>query len=211
MKFRNLWLVTIAVWLVCASGAVSAADAQAGKSLYPVCSACHGPTGQGNQAMNSPKLAGQEAWYIIRQMQLFQNDARGTASGDMQGMQMAMMSKGPQLQGNEALQNLAAYIGTFESKPITPTVSGDVDAGKAAYMICAACHGDRAQGNEAMSGPRLAGQSDWYLVNQIKKFKQGQRGYHNMDHGGRQMRPMVATLVDDAAINDVVAYINTLP
>jgi len=62
-----------------------------------------------------------------------------------------------------------------------------------------------------MSGPRLAGQSDWYLVNQIKKFKQGQRGYHNMDHGGRQMRPMVATLVDDAAINDVVAYINTLP
>ncbi len=31
-----------------------------------------------------------------------------------------------------------------------------------------------------------------------------------MDHGGRQMRPMVGTLVDDKAVNDVVAYISTL-
>jgi cytochrome c oxidase subunit 2 len=128
----------------------------------------------------------------------------------MQGMQMAAMAKGPQLASEEALQNLAAYIGTFPVEPTVPTVTGDVEAGKAAYMVCAACHGDKAQGNEAMAGPRLAGQNDWYLVNQIKKFKQGQRGYHDMDNGGRQMRPMVATLTDDAAINNVVAYINTL-
>ena len=61
-----------------------------------------------------------------------------------------------------------------------------------------------------MSGPKLVGQNDWYLVGQIKKFKQGQRGYHNLDHGGRQMRPMVAMLTDDKSINDIVAYINTL-
>lgn len=192
------------------SGSSWAGDAAAGKSLYPVCTACHGPTGQGNQAMNAPKLAGQEAWYVIKQMQLFQNGARGTAAGDMQGMQMAAMSKGPQLATEAALQNLAAYIGTFPDEPVAPTVTGDIEAGKAAYMVCAACHGDKAQGNEAMAGPRLAGQNDWYLVNQIKKFQQGQRGYHDMDIGGRQMRPMVATLTDDAAINNVVAYINTL-
>ena len=61
-----------------------------------------------------------------------------------------------------------------------------------------------------MSGPRLAGHNDWYLVAQIGKFKKGLRGYHNLDHGGRQMRPMVATLTDDKSINDVVAYIATL-
>ena len=210
MVLRNsLSLITALVAVLTSAGAW-AGDAEAGKGLYPVCTACHGPAGQGNQAMNAPKLAGQESWYLVKQMQLFQNDARGTAPGDMQGMQMAAMAKGPQLASEEALQNLAAYIGTFPVEPVAPTVTGDVEAGKAAYMVCAACHGDKAQGNEAMAGPRLAGQSDWYLVNQIKKFKQGQRGYHDMDHGGRQMRPMVATLTDDAAINNVVAYINSL-
>ncbi len=189
---------------------VYAGDAAAGQSLYAVCAACHGPSGQGNQAMNAPKLAGQESWYLIKQMQLFQNDARGTAPGDMQGMQMSAMAKGPQLKGDAALANLAAYIGTFPDNPVAPTVNGDAAAGKMLYPVCGSCHGQSAEGNEAMAGPRLAGQSDWYLVNQIKKFKAGQRGYHNMDHGGRQMRPMVLTLTTDKAINDVVAYINTL-
>ena len=189
---------------------VHAGDAAAGQALYAVCAACHGPAGQGNQAMNAPSLAGQEPWYLIRQMELFQGDARGTAPGDMQGMQMAAMAKGPQLRSEQALADLAAYVATFPNEPAPVTVTGDANAGQALYAVCAACHGDKAQGIEAMAAPRLAGQSDWYLVSQIKKYQQGQRGYHDMDHGGRQMRPMVATLTSDQAINDVVAYINTL-
>jgi cytochrome c oxidase subunit 2 len=210
MMLRNSLNMVSALIIALASVHAWAGDAAAGKALYPVCTACHGPAGEGNQAMNAPKLAGQEAWYIVKQMQLFQNEARGSAPGDMQGMQMAAMAKGPQLATEEALNNLAAYIGTFPVQPVAPTVTGDIEAGKAAYVVCAACHGDRAQGNEAMAGPRLAGQNDWYLVSQIKKYKQGQRGYHDMDHGGRQMRPMVMTLTDDTAINNVVAYINSL-
>lgn len=210
MFARFVSAVLVACLSSLAALAAHAGDAAAGKSLYPVCTACHGPTGLGNQAMNAPKLAGQEPWYIVKQMQLFQNDARGSAPGDMHGMQMAAMAKGPQLAGDEALQNLAAYIGTFKNEKPAPTVSGDVAAGKALYAPCAACHGQQAEGIEAMAGPRLAGQNDWYMVNQLKKFRDGQRGYHDMDHGGRQMRPMVSTLPDDKAINDVVAYINSL-
>ena len=210
MMLRNSLNMLSALIIALASVHVWAGDAAAGKALYPVCTACHGPAGEGNQAMNAPKLAGQEDWYIVKQMQLFQNDARGSAPGDMQGMQMAAMAKGPQLATEEALNNLAAYIGTFPVAPVAPTVTGDIEAGKAAYVVCAACHGDKAQGNEAMAGPRLVGQNDWYLVSQIKKYKQGQRGYHDMDIGGRQMRPMVMTLTDDAAINNVVAYITSL-
>lgn len=209
MVRRVLQLVVLGAGIMGSFSSAIAGDAEAGKSLYPVCTACHGPAGLGNQAMNAPKLAGQEPWYIVKQMQLFQNGARGTAPGDMHGMQMAMMSKGPQLAGEEALQNLAAYIGTFPVVEVPTTVSGDAAAGKTLYTVCAACHGPAGQGVEAMAGPKLAGQSDWYLVNQLNKFKQGQRGYHDMDHGGRQMRPMVGTLVDDKAVNDVVAYINT--
>ena len=61
-----------------------------------------------------------------------------------------------------------------------------------------------------MGGPRLAGQNDWYLVRQIENYKKGLRGYHASDTFGRQMAPMVATLSDDAAIRNVVAYINSL-
>ena len=207
MKFL---ILAVACSSVLFAHSAKAADAAVGKSLYPVCSACHGPTGQGNQAMNAPKLAGQEPWYLIKQMQLFQNDARGTAPGDMHGQQMAAMAKGPALKSTAALENLAAYVATLPDQPSTSTISGDVAAGKALYPVCGACHGDKAQGNEAMAGPRLAGQNDWYLVSQIKKFQQGQRGYHNSDHGGRQMRPMASTLTSDKAINDVVAYISSL-
>ncbi len=206
-RFFTLCL-TLACWAV--AGASWAGDAAAGKSLYPVCTACHGAAGEGNQGMNAPKLAGQENWYLIAQMKLFQNNARGTASGDMQGMQMAAMAKGPQLATDEALANLAAYIATFPDEPSPTTVNGDVAKGQTLYAVCAACHGDKAQGIEAMGGPRLAGQNDWYLVSQIKKYKAGQRGYHASDVRGQQMRPMVATLADDQAINDVVAYINSL-
>ncbi|MEM7077710.1 MAG: c-type cytochrome [Pseudomonadota bacterium] len=192
------------------SSSLSAGDAAAGKALFPVCTSCHGPTGLGNQAMNAPKLAGQEAWYVIKQMQLFQTDARGGAPGDFSGMQMAMMSKGPQLRSPQALADLAAYIATFENVRPAPTVVGDTEAGKQLYVACAACHGAQGEGLEAMAGPRLAGQNDWYLVNQIKKFQAKQRGYHASDHGGRQMVPMVSMLATDAGINDVVAYINTL-
>ena len=205
----SLVLVIFLLALSCVSGA-QAADAAAGQPLYAVCAACHGPAGAGNQAMNAPKLTGLEPWYFVRQMELFQAGARGGAPGDMQGMQMAAMSKGPQISSTEALESLAAYVGTFEDLSPVATVAGDAERGEALYAVCVACHGDKGQGIEALAGPRLAGQNDWYMVSQIKKFKDGQRGYHDMDHGGRQMKPMVATLTDEQAIRDVVAYINNL-
>ena len=207
---NNVRTVVLCVATMLAGNAIADGDPQVGKSMYPVCAACHGPTGQGNQAMNGPKLAGQEAWYVKRQMQLFQTGARGTAPGDMSGMQMAAMAKGPQLESEAAIDNLVAYIGTLPDEPAAATITGDAEAGKALYAVCAACHGDKAQGIEAMQGPRLAGQNDWYLAAQIKKYQDGQRGYHDTDHAGRQMRPMVATLTSDKAINDAVAYINSL-
>jgi cytochrome c oxidase subunit 2 len=61
-----------------------------------------------------------------------------------------------------------------------------------------------------MNAPRQAGISDWYLLNQLKNFKQGLRGHHPEDLDGKQMRMMAQTLQDDQAMRDVVAYINTL-
>ena len=61
-----------------------------------------------------------------------------------------------------------------------------------------------------MNAPRAAGMDDWYLVSQLQNFKDGIRGGHPQDRYGEQMAFMARTLVGDSAIDDVVAYINTL-
>jgi len=61
-----------------------------------------------------------------------------------------------------------------------------------------------------MNAPRLKDMSDWYLVTQLKDFKNGIRGAHPADMYGPQMAAMAAILVDDRETNDVVAYIDTL-
>ena len=55
-----------------------------------------------------------------------------------------------------------------------------------------------------------AGMSDWYLVTQLKNFRQGIRGTHPKDMFGPQMASMAAMLADDQAANDLVAYLNTI-
>ena len=185
-----------------------AADAEAGKMAYAVCAACHGANGEGNVALNSPKIAGQEPWYLRRQLELFRSGARGTAAGDIYGMQMRPMAMS--IVDEAAMENLIAYVQTLPVNPPAITVEGDVAAGKVAYAVCAACHGANAEGLEQLGGPRLAGQEDWYLVRQIKNYKQGLRGYDASDIFGAQMKPMASILVDDQAINNVTAYINSL-
>jgi len=180
----------------------------AGQAGYAVCSACHGPQGQGQQALNAPKLAGLGAWYIERELALFKDGARGTTEGDMFGPTMApMMATVPD---RNAMRNVAAYIETLPDEPATPTVTGDAARGADLFVTCAACHGADGQGIWSTNAPRLAGQSDWYLVTQLKNFKARARGAHAGDTYGGQMALLSDMLPDDEAINDVVAYINTL-
>ena len=87
----------------------------------------------------------------------------------------------------------------------------DVTAGQAAYAVCSACHGTAGEGNELLNAPKLNGLQAWYLERQILNFKHGLRGADPGDTFGAQMAPMAATLVDEAAISNVVAYIASLP
>jgi cytochrome c oxidase subunit 2 len=197
--------VVVAVFL---GSPAHAADAAAGKQAFAICAACHGQQAEGIQAMNAPRLAGLQGWYIKRQMDAFRTGLRGTAPGDTHGMQMRPMAIS--VAAPAAVDNIVAYI---ESLPVsTPAVSvqGDVAAGKTAYGVCAACHGADGKGNEQLGGPRLAGQDDWYLVRQIQNYQKGLRGYDPKDTYGAQMKPMAATLANPETLNNVVAYINSL-
>ncbi len=206
LRFGLVGLVVVVISSVPLTA--SAGDAAAGQAAYAVCAACHGQQGEGNVALNAPRIAGQEGWYLRRQMAAFQQGLRGTANGDVYGMQMRPMAM--TVADPATLDNLVAYIESLPATPAPPTVQGDIAAGQGGYAVCAACHGPRAGGMEQMGGPKLAGLDDWYLVRQIKNYQQGLRGYDPNDIFGNQMKPMASTLTTEQAINDVVAYINTL-
>ena len=183
-------------------------DAAAGKPLYAVCAACHGLQAQGNPALHAPKLSGQGDWYLKRQLKYFKNGARGTHDKDVFGKMMAPMAA--TLADDAAIDNVVAYIKTLPDNPAPPTVKKDTTDGQRIYVTCGACHGADGRGMQATNAPRLAGMSDWYLVTQLKNFKQGIRGAHPKDMYGPQMASMAAILVDDEATSDLVAYINSL-
>jgi cytochrome c oxidase subunit 2 len=185
------------------------ADAAAGGALYAVCSACHGPEAEGNPALNAPKLAGQQPWYLHRQLKNFQKGLRGAQAGDTYGTQMTAFAA--TLADDAAIENVLAYIAGLPDHPAPKTVAGDAARGAALYPVCAACHGATGQGVWTQSAPRLSQMSDWYLVRQLQNFKQGVRGVHRQDFYGAQMAAMSDTLKDERAINDLVAYINSLP
>jgi cytochrome c oxidase subunit 2 len=194
-------------------------DPARGQTSYAVCLACHAADGGGNQpqdgvelnGQNGPKIAGQEAWYLRRQIANFQSQRRGTE--DLSSQQMAAMSA--VLTTPQTIEDVIAYIQTFPDERPERTVTGDVERGRDLYQTCAVCHGARGQGNWNSNAPRLAGMSDWYLVRQLQLFRsedrQTRRGGHPDDIYGDQMYLLAGMLRNDSAINDVIAYINTLP
>ena len=87
----------------------------------------------------------------------------------------------------------------------------NVEQGKKAYAICVTCHGENGQGNPSLNAPRLVGLDKWYLIHQLKNYKDGIRGTHPKDIYGAQMRPMSFTLfANKRTIRNVAAYITTL-
>ncbi|MBT9466638.1 c-type cytochrome [Hydrogenophaga sp.] len=184
-----------------------AANATIGKNLYAVCVACHGANGEGNVALNSPKLAGQSAWYLERQLHLFKSGARGTHEKDTFGKMMAPMAA--TLADGSAVADVVAYIASLPDTRPASTIKGNADKGRARWATCAACHGAEGQGIAATNAPRLQGMNDWYMATQLKNFREGVRGAHPQDIYGGQMGLVSEMLRDDAAVGDMLAYINT--
>jgi cytochrome c oxidase subunit 2 len=88
---------------------------------------------------------------------------------------------------------------------------GNPEAGKGHYATCVACHGDEGQGNAGLKAPRLTHLQPEYVVAQLKNFRAGIRGGESATPEARSMSPMANTLPDEQALEDVAAYIKTLP
>ena len=174
------------------------------------CAACHGAAGEGNRALGAPALTQPSTDYLARQLRHFGNGVRGAHPDDDAGKRMALSAAN--LSENN-ITDLVALL-TTELPPAQPaaTVTGDASRGEDYYVnICSACHGGNGQGNDALGAPALTGLNDWYLKSSYQSYVGGVRGTHPNDFYGAQMARLAPALARGDDIDDVIAFITSLP
>jgi cytochrome c oxidase subunit II len=206
--YKKTILIMMLTSLSSMGNLLHAQDIRAGEASFQICKTCHGQKGEGQQALNSPSLSGQFDWYTERQLKNYKEGIRGGHPNDIYGSQMRPMAL--TLADDNAIKNVAAYINTLPVAKPPRTFGGDAAKGKTLYMLCATCHGQKAEGMLALNSPRLNTLSDWYMLRQLQNFKAGIRGTHPKDIYGMQMAPMAMALADEQAMKDVIAYILSL-
>lgn len=156
------------------------------------CLFCHGINGNA-RAQNYPRLAGQPEAYLKNQLQAF-------VSGDRRDPTMTPLALS---MSTRELENLAAHFARMTPAPNStfhpdPTRVARGEA-LARSSNCAACHGAQLQGRDTY--PRLAGQGYSYLVDQLERFKSGER----RDASGAM--PAIVAALSTRDIEDLAHFI----
>jgi len=137
-----------------------------------VCSNCHGIDGN-STSPNFPRLAGQQAAYLVSQLENFRNHHRADPEGFEYMWGISHKLTDAQIAG------LADYFSKQTARrPEGKLDSKQIAAGKEIFekgvpdqnvIACMACHGPNGQGIGAF--PRLAYQHQDYLVKQLNVFQ----------------------------------------
>lgn len=196
MKF----ILVVCVMLCTSATAKDSIDA-------PSCPVCHGSYLGGNAMLEAPNLTVLPDWYIRQALTSFRQNWRSYHA--TQSSVMDMHDQAVAL-SEQDIEQAMAFIAEQPKHISQPTVQGDIEHGKALFMSCAVCHNADGMGNRQLNAPPLAGQSDWYLFNQLSDFLANQRGSHPQDANGQMMRAAVSVLTSEQDSRDVIAYINTL-
>lgn len=88
---------------------------------------------------------------------------------------------------------------------------GSAARGQELFDTCVPCHGTHGGGDPTLNAPSIAGMPEWYVRDQLTKFKGGIRGAHPDDAEGAKMRPMARTLHRPGDVEAVAGYVAGLP
>lgn len=182
-------------------------DAWRARQVFNLCSSCHGSDGQGNVDIKAPPIAGMPEWYLKAQLEKFRAGTRGAHPKDFVGLRMRPMGRA--LDDND-LALVAGYVASLPVAAQPETVKANLVKGEATYQVCVACHGAKGEGNQQLGAPPIVQSADWYLLDQLAKFKAAIRGGNPaVDPIGASMQA-ISTTLDEEAMKNVIAYINTL-
>jgi cytochrome c oxidase subunit 2 len=210
VKFVSLLIVASLAGIGCSTTRASApaSSSVSGAQLYRGCVNCHEPAGQGRPGDGVPRIAGMPAWYLVSQLQRFQDGLRGKHPDDTDGLRMRPMAQ--QMMSPAEIAAVAEYIAAMPKVTNTASHTGDAAAGQAIFVRCMACHGPKGEGNQQLNAPPLAGLDDWYVERQLRKFRAGVRGKAAGDAIGPAMQAMSMTL-QPGEIATIAAYVHSLP
>jgi len=182
-----------------------------GEMRFHQCSPCHGLDGHGNPAIEAPPIAGLPQWYIEAELTKFRIGARGAHFDDAAGLRMRPMAL--TMPTEEDVKAVAEFVAKLPAPavPKATLTTANAQAGQASFGVCVACHMADGGGNQALGAPPIAGHPDWYVVSQLKKFKSGVRGAHPKDTTGATMRAIATTLTTEQQMQDLAAYVASLP
>jgi cytochrome c553 len=188
-----------------AQGAPAKVDLARGQQIAgQVCAACHGADGNAASPAN-PKLAGQHADYLYKQLVNFvpKTGAKEAerANAIMAGFAMTL--------SDEDKRNVSAFYASQVKKPASARSKEMVELGLKIYRggipekqvpSCAGCHGPAGAGIPAQY-PRMGGQWAEYTESQLVQFRGGQR------KNSAQMTAIAARLSDleIKAVSDYIA------
>jgi len=197
MKLRLL--IILAASLV----TIGAGNADSGKDKVATCVACHGQDGNSMVGL-WPSLAGQNANYLVRQLQHIKSGKRSIAV--MAGL-LDNFSK-------EDLDDIAAFYAS-KNNAIGQVAADKVELGRKLYYsgslekgipACTACHSPKGKGNAPAGYPLLSGQQADYVTKSLKNYRSGER---NNDESS-QMMMAIAYKLDDVEIDALSSFINGL-
>ena len=162
------------LWLMLMTSAIAAnGNVAAGQAKAAACAGCHGADGNGGADPLWPKLAGQEADYIAKQLSDFKSGARKDPI--MAGMVAALSSVD--------MKNIGAYFASLKAKPGSAQNAELAKLGEKIYRggnakmevsACMSCHGPSGHGIPPRF-PKVSGQKAAYTQKQLLAFKTSAR------------------------------------
>jgi len=171
-----------------------------GAELYLTCAACHGEDGGGTADGQVPRIAGQHASVLQKQLVDFRHDRRWD-------VRMEHFADRHHLSDAQAIADVSAYISRLGAGRRGGT--GDeahLPYGAQGYaQLCASCHGAAAEGSGERGIPRLAGQHYEYLRRQIYDAADGRRPNFSTAH------IRLLAHLDHEQIAAIADYLSRLP
>jgi len=200
MKFKVLFACFAG--LLSSMSAIAGGDVEAGRASSGMCAACHGPQGNSQNPV-WPKLAGQHAYYIEKELHDFQNKRR---------VDLTMAPMAATLTDVD-IENVAAYFASIPST-VEAASADKIKLGEKLYRggnaesglpACIACHGPSGAGSAPAKFPRIGGQHAAYLSKALKDFKSEAR---SNDH--QAMMRDIAGRMSNKEIEALASYISGL-